>query len=671
MLREVLRPLVARVRSAKAWLRDVGTNGVAGASAYWSDPSGSEWKLNSHWRDASATGWSETWEEIGAAHVAMYKRFARSYELNPPHRTLEWGVGGGANAVHFARLSGEFIAVDISQQSLDETVRQVEKEVATPVIPIRVSLDDQAGGVARFAESIDLFICFYVLELVPSEALAHEIVRIAFQALRPGGTAIFQAKYKSSAPHSGPWSTYSSKLANSYVVDVPEFWGFLASVGFDVHQVELVPINQLDRNYAYFFVSRPKALDKRVISVLPPGGGPGVPGTSTPSNRERRFRLCFFGAFGCGNFGNDATLEACMSGVHMRVPKSEIVCVAADPAKVTASYAIESFPMAVSMSRGGSRGRTLRLVFWGSAQLRGLFRAWRLLRGVQTFGVAGTGVLDDQHVRPSQLPLDVFRWSLAARLAGARLIFLSVGAGPIDHPWSRVLLTRAVRFAHEVSYRDQRSLDYMRTLGRDVRSDRVLPDLALAAIPPDTSRRDQEAVVRRIAIGLLWQMHWHGRRDDYRQYEDRVVDLVVRLASDGWEVCLINGDEVDADTQLAILRRPELTGLDVSTRETHSFDDVVKVASQCAVLVGSRYHNIVAAVIAGIPAISLGYGPKNLSLLEQLGVSQWSHDIDEFSVDEVLRQVSDAARNSLLLYRLELRHYRDVLEREFAALAYE
>lgn len=249
--------IVGRFRRAGARVHDALGGRAEAADKYWTNPGRPDWKQNSHWRDAPVVGWSDVWAGIGASHLAMYQRFARAYDLPAPRRTMEWGVGGGANAIHFAPMSEEFVAVDVARDSLDETARQVKKQCPTKVTPLLVSIDDQARGVTSFDGMIDLFLCFYVLELVPTEAHAHEIVRIAFRTLRPGGTAIIQAKYKRSIPGFRPWGSFLSNLANSYVVAIDEFWEFLSSVGFEARQIELVPRNELDRNYAYFFVTKP------------------------------------------------------------------------------------------------------------------------------------------------------------------------------------------------------------------------------------------------------------------------------------------------------------------------------------------------------------------------------------------------------------------------------
>jgi SAM-dependent methyltransferase len=186
----------------------------------------------------------------------MFERFAACGNGLATDRIVEWGVGGGANAVHFAPLAREFVAVDVAQESLDETERQVRRVCGTPVRSVLVGIDDQAGRVTELDGNVDLFLCFYVLELVPSEAHAREIVRLAFRMLRPGGAAILQTKYRRSAPKPPPWASFSRDLANSYVVDIDEFWQDLGRAGFQVNYTELVPHNRLDRHYAYYFATK-------------------------------------------------------------------------------------------------------------------------------------------------------------------------------------------------------------------------------------------------------------------------------------------------------------------------------------------------------------------------------------------------------------------------------
>lgn len=356
------------------------------------------------------------------------------------------------------------------------------------------------------------------------------------------------------------------------------------------------------------------------------------------SARRRRYPIALVGVFGSGNFGNDATLDICLDHVRGPAGGSPVLCVATDPARVAATRGVDAVAFGAGV-RGPSRRRVVRVAGRAWSELSGLVRAWRTARDVDVVVIAGTGILDDQHTT-SQLAADVLRWSLATRLAGARLVFLSVGAGPLGRRSSRVMSRCALRLAHDVSFRDRASLEYLRGLGRDVSDDRVVPDLVLATMPPAPVAAGT-ARERRAAIGVLWSGNWADRPAAGRRYEDHLVELVRRLAADGWCVHLLTGDEADVAARAALLDRPELAGLPVAAVELHSFTDVLAEMSRCSVAVVSRYHHLVAALVAGIPVVSLAYGPKNDALLDAFGLAGCGHDIDDFEVDDVLAGLAE------------------------------
>lgn len=370
---------------------------------------------------------------------------------------------------------------------------------------------------------------------------------------------------------------------------------------------------------------------------------------------RRKYDIALFGVFGCGNFGNDATLEACLNGINEASPNTIVLCIAANPSAVARSYAITTRAMLVRRRFGHIVG-----------ELMNFLRAWRIALTARRFIVAGTGVLDDQHVSPSELPLDVLRWSLAARLGGAELVFLGVGAGPIEHAWSRRFLKLATSMAHKVSYRDECSKRFMERLGRNVEEDSILPDLAfyLRQSQPLPSRDLRQR--RRIAVGVLAQLNWRERPHLYERYEQSMLGLLERLANLGLDAILIGGDEADSDTRHAVLDRAVRQGLPIRAEECHSFHDVLRTVSACDILIASRYHNLVAGVIAGIPAISLGYGPKNQALLERVGVGEWSHNVDTFDVDDVASQVWQALALRTPLYRGQISDFQSRLRDAFS-----
>lgn len=97
----------------------------------------------------------------------------------------------------------------------------------------------------------------------------------------------------------------------------------------------------------------------------------------------------------------------------------------------------------------------------------GFGAAFLLARRLDLIIVPGTGILDDFNENPFGWPFTMLRWSLAAKLAGTRLAFVSIGAGPVRHPLSRFFIRQASSLSPFRSYRDQVSHDFMKGLGVD------------------------------------------------------------------------------------------------------------------------------------------------------------------------------------------------------------
>lgn len=114
------------------------------AQAYWGAANQDGWRSHSHWRDGDAFAKEQTWRRIGEGHLALYQRLALAATGTDPltgrGRVIEWGCGGGTNAVAFAPHVDEFIGVDVSRASLTECATQVGNACATPFTPIFVDL---------------------------------------------------------------------------------------------------------------------------------------------------------------------------------------------------------------------------------------------------------------------------------------------------------------------------------------------------------------------------------------------------------------------------------------------------------------------------------------------------------------------------------------------------
>lgn len=226
---------------------------ITEATQYWATPTARAWEGNSHWR----SGIPDQWARIGPEHLDMFRKLHRTLDRPLEMRSVvEWGAGGGANAVAFAPHADEFVAVDIVADSLAECERRTRAVCDTPVRQVLTTIDDPESALEQIGRgTCDVFLCLYVMELLPSQAYALRVLDIARQLLAPTGVAFVQIKYRDYVDRTPHRRNYARNLASQTIFPIDEFWQAAADHGFVPQAVCLVPQNDLDKHYAYLLLT--------------------------------------------------------------------------------------------------------------------------------------------------------------------------------------------------------------------------------------------------------------------------------------------------------------------------------------------------------------------------------------------------------------------------------
>ena len=257
LVRRLAKP--ALIRATQLLRLRQSERALARASArYWTGGGDdARFRNNSHWREGGVMD-AAAWDRIGRQHLDLWRHFAAFAGLDPaPRRVVEWGCGGGANAVHFARDAERFVGVDVAQSSLDECGRQLDREgLGDRWRPVLADVENPEVAAAEVGPC-DLFLCTYVFELIPGPDHARRLLRVAGGLLAPGGAAMVQIKYATDDPLTRPrrWA-YRLNLANTLTFRVEAFWTLADECGLVPRAVTLVPDQPLvgDERYAYFLL---------------------------------------------------------------------------------------------------------------------------------------------------------------------------------------------------------------------------------------------------------------------------------------------------------------------------------------------------------------------------------------------------------------------------------
>lgn len=357
-------------------------------------------------------------------------------------------------------------------------------------------------------------------------------------------------------------------------------------------------------------------------------------------------KIVLFGQFGCGNTGNDGSLMAMADLLHDAQPDAELVCACPNPSAVQSTLGIPAIATSRPVLTGKASSLVNRLLFGLPNRMARLIDPIRQLRGTDMLLVPGTGFLDDFQEVPRGWPLMILRWCVAARLVGARLAFVGIGAGPIRHPLSRFFMTVSARLCHYRSYRDTPSRDFMAELGIGRRRDEVCPDLAFALTPPP-SRPRRAGPALTVGVGVMSYSGWVSRGPDsaeiYDLYMGKIVSFIEWLLERGHDVRLLTGDIMDQRAVWNALERlqatiaPELTSALV-VEPTTTLIELMRQIALTDVVVASRFHNVVCAIKLRRPVISLGYAEKNEALLRQIGLVGFSQHIEHFNPERLKQQ---------------------------------
>jgi polysaccharide pyruvyl transferase WcaK-like protein len=308
-------------------------------------------------------------------------------------------------------------------------------------------------------------------------------------------------------------------------------------------------------------------------------------------------------------------------------------------------------------------------------------QALGLLKRLDVLIVSGTGLLTDISGLLNWGPFTVFKWVLMAKLCRCKVVFVSVGAGPVYGFRGRLLVKAALRLADFRSYRDPATKQFLDDLGFRTRHDRVYPDLAFSlpetVIPTDDLPRGPRPVV---GLGL---MLYAGRQSVdrpsaaiYAEYLECLAVFVRWLLARDYDIRLLIGDVCDrpAVRDFVRLLKERSVVYDegrVVDDPVLSVDDLLSQLSKTDVVVATRFHNVLLALLLNKPAISISFHQKCESLMSSMGLSEYCQDIKRLDPEVLIRQFCDLQMNAPRLKRLikaKTEQFRSDLDEQYNAI---
>jgi polysaccharide pyruvyl transferase WcaK-like protein len=433
----------------------------------------------------------------------------------------------------------------------------------------------------------------------------------------------------------------------------------------------------------------------------------GAPGGSRPT-------IVLLGNYGHDNLGDESSLAAATYQLRRLRPDVHLVVLSHSPNDTGLRHGLEAFPINRAARRAAIRMPTvvrsqsrpvlveragvLRSQPWlkrparvarsvlrvlratGGVLRDPLFevRAWRRLRGVDVLLHNGGGPLMD-HWGATTVPLMYWKWSVLARLAGARVALLTVGAGPLRLPLARMLVRSELRLADRITVRDAASGALLSSIG--VREPiQVCPDVAFG-LEPRQGHEAPDSTCRTVALHMFpyrdprfWPSPDVAR---YRAYLDCMSRFTGWVLEEGHGVILVpthlQVDNWVLDDLEDLLRDPASGSLPsrLERPPIDTLDELLAQLGRADITVAARFHAILLGLFVGHPVLGIANEQKMQDVMGWLGQRRYSVPIDSLDLEELKELFGQLCANAgpvtaEILARLE--DCRALVEDEFAAM---
>ena len=401
-------------------------------------------------------------------------------------------------------------------------------------------------------------------------------------------------------------------------------------------------------------------------------------------------QIIYFGNFGTQNLGNECTLHAIICNTLKRVPDARLKCLCTVPEDTAARHSMSAFgsvaasPAWLQPGEIGPLAKWLRRLFFRiPIELLHWAKGFRLMRGSHMLIVPGTGIVSDYLTGPFGWPYDIFKWSSIAKLCRVKVLFVSIGVGPIYHPLSKWLIKTSLRFAEYRSYRDTASKQYMEGIGFRTNGDRVCPDLAFGLprgmFPERPLDRGEKPI---IGVGLkdYYGPAGPGDRPDakaYLDYLNTMAAFVVWLREHQYPVRVLIGDilydsSVKSDFMNLLKERGLATGDgQIIAEPVLTVDELLCQLAATNIVISPRFHNLVLALMLNKPVLALSSHQKLDSLMAGLGLAGYCVPLRNLGVDILIKHFVELEKKAEKLkpdIKRKVEQYREVLDQEYSAI---
>lgn len=416
--------------------------------------------------------------------------------------------------------------------------------------------------------------------------------------------------------------------------------------------------------------------------------------------KDKVVRIGIFGHYGNENLGDEAIIAAVIQNIRRRIPQAVLCLFSVNPRDSAQRYGIPAFSIRkistakgtarefpagkeAGMTAGGQRpAAILEALKDGMRKIPGLYpvaasvmklpglaaeliqeakfllHARENLKELDLLLIAGSNQFLDSFGGTWAFPYTLLKWTLLAKATGVKVVFVSVGAGPLESRMSKLLIGAALTFSDYTSFRDHASKHLVEEVFSR-KNGSVYPDLA-HSLSWNTEKQQEpsnESGISRPVVGInpmpvhdsrYWYVHDDTR---YKTYVQKLAWFSSVLLREGYPVFFFPTQPKDENVIRDVMAELEHRLVDVrecsaQIRIAQSVDELMAILESADLLVVTRYHGTLLSLLASKPVLGICYYRKSMDLLREMGQGDYAVELNHFDVDELLKKFRLMEKNA-------------------------
>lgn len=242
----------------------------------------------------------------------------------------------------------------------------------------------------------------------------------------------------------------------------------------------------------------------------------------------------------------------------------------------------------------------------------------------------------------------------------------SIGIGPFSTKKQQNAAIATLKKCDFVSFRDKRSLEYLKNAGHPAAYASVDPVFLLPEVETFEQLKAQKKLQQRIGICVIDYRITGCSRKDYLNYLKDMKNLIHDLAAAKKEIMLFSSEVQDYETietlYVEFLKDPQVNVVFVKEKE-----DLLALYQSLNLVIGTRMHSMIVAVSQFVPIIGLSWQQKVVEMFKNLGIEEDVLAIANLSKKrEILSKKIDEKLENTDQELIEMRRHKEEMRRAFA-----